>query len=372
MDLNRENIRKIQKLILFTVVAVIVGVNYQKVLAAAGSLLGVIAPFLVGAAMAFVLNVPMRIFEKALCRGKLKKGARAVSLCLAILFVFVILFLVTFVVAPELVRTILSLQKSIQTFFDNITAQINQFLAENPQVVEMIDVEKVNWHDLGTKLVSFVGSGAGALLSSSVSVASSILSVLTTFFIGFVFAFYILLQKETLGSQMKSLLKAYLSPRHYETTIRVAALTERIFSNFLAGQCLEAVILGTMFVVVMTILRLPYALLIGVLIAFTALIPVFGAFIGCVVGAFLMLMVSPMDALVFLVMFLILQQVEGNLIYPKVVGGSVGLPPIWVLMAVTVGGSLMGVVGMLVFIPACSVVYTLLRENVHARLRKKP
>ena len=371
MELNKETMQNIRRLILFAVAAVILGVNYQKVLAVLGRLFGVAAPFLLGGAMAFVLNVPMRIFEKAITKGKPKKWARPVSLCLTILLVICVIFLVTFVVVPELVRTILGLQKSIQAFFDNITVQVNAFLAANPQLVEMIDVEKVDWQDLGSKLVAFLTSGAGSMLSSTVTVATSILNGLTTFFIGAVFAVYILLQKESLGRQFSNLLKAYLPEKQYQTVIRISALTERIFSSFLAGQCLEAVILGAMFVLTLTLLRLPYALLIGVLIAFTALIPVFGAFIGCMVGAFLMLVVSPLDALIFVVVFLVLQQIEGNLIYPRVVGGSVGLPPIWVLMAVTLGGSLMGVVGMLVFIPGCSVVYALLRENVRQRLGQK-
>ena len=183
--------------------------------------------------------------------------------------------------------------------------------------------------------------------------------------IGMVFAIYILLQKETLAAQVKKLLKAFLPERCERWIIEVAALTERTFSSFLAGQCVEAVILGSMFFITLLILRLPYALLIGVLIAFTALIPVFGAFIGCAVGIFLMLMVSPIDALIFTVVFFVLQQIEGNLIYPHVVGNSVGLPSMWVLVAVTIGGSAMGVLGMLVFIPLCSVLYSLLRGVVN-------
>lgn len=152
----------------------------------------------------------------------------------------------------------------------------------------------------------------------------------------------------------------------------VAKLSNETFSNFITGQCLEALILGTMFFVTLSIIRLPYALLIGVLIAFTALIPIFGAFIGCIVGAFLMIMVSPMKALIFVIVFIVLQQIEGNLIYPKVVGGSVGLPSLWVLAAVTIGSSLMGVAGMLFFIPFTSVIYTLVRDgHINVLNRKK-
>ena len=209
------------------------------------------------------------------------------------------------------------------------------------------------------------------MLSSTVSAAMSIISGVTTFFIGFVFAIYILLQKETLSRQFKKLMRAYLPEAVTDRTLEILHLIYETFSSFFAGQCLEAVILGTMFFIVLSIFQLPYALLIGVLIAFTALIPLFGAFIGCAIGAFLMLMVEPLNALVFLIIFFVLQQLEGNLIYPHVVGNSVGLPSIWVLVAVTIGGSTMGIVGMLVFIPVCSVLYTLLREAVNKRLNKK-
>ncbi|MBQ5589571.1 MAG: AI-2E family transporter, partial [Anaerotignum sp.] len=187
----------------------------------------------------------------------------------------------------------------------------------------------------------------------------------------FVFACYILLQQPFLKRQMTKLFYAYLKKEHADEAVRICGLTYRIFSNFLTGQCLEAVILGTMFFIAMTVFRFPFAVLVGVLIAFTALIPIFGAFIGCGVGAFLILTVDPKQALFFIIMFLIIQQLEGNLIYPKVVGGSIGLPAIWVLAAVSLGGSLFGVVGMLVFIPLVSVFYTLLKENVNKRLAEK-
>ena len=209
------------------------------------------------------------------------------------------------------------------------------------------------------------------MLNTTFSAAVSIVSGVSSFLIGFIFAIYILLQKETLGRQIKKVLEAFLPEPAVGRILDITALTERTFSHFLTGQCAEAVILGTMFFVVLTVIRLPYALLIGVLIAFTALIPIFGAFVGLAVGVFLMLMVNPMDALIFTITFFVLQQIEGNLIYPYVVGNSVGLPSIWVLVAVTVGGSMMGIVGMLIFIPLCSVLYALLRDGVNMRLGKK-
>ena len=239
-------------------------------------------------------------------------------------------------------------------------------------MLEYLNNVEIDWQQILQDMVAFLKSGAGTMLNTTFSAAISIVSGVSTFLIGFIFAIYILLQKETLGRQVKKLLNAFLPEAVTKRVVEITALTERTFSSFLTGQCVEAVILGTMFFIALSLLRLPYALLIGVLIAFTALIPIFGAFVGLGVGVFLMLMVDPMDALIFTITFFVLQQIEGNLIYPYVVGNSVGLPSIWVLVAVTLGGSMMGIVGMLIFIPLCSVLYALLRDEVNVReIRKR-
>ena len=209
------------------------------------------------------------------------------------------------------------------------------------------------------------------MMSTTMSAVSSIVSGLATFFIAFSFACYILFQKEQLHVQIRKVCFAFLSKQKANALLKICSLIYRTFANFLTGQCLEAVILGSMFAVTLSILKMPYALLIGTIIAFTALIPIFGAFIGCALGCFLIFMVSPKQALLFLLVFLLLQQIEGNLIYPHVVGGSVGLPSIWVLAAVTIGGNLMGIIGMLIFIPLVSVFYTIFRGFVYLRLKKQ-
>ena len=214
-------------------------------------------------------------------------------------------------------------------------------------------------------------NGVNNIVSSTVSITMGLLTTAMNVSIGFVFACYVLLQKEKLLQQIKKAMYAMFPEKPVRYLAHVWNLANRIFSNFITGQCIEAVILGSMFFVSMTILHFPYAMLVGVLISFTALIPLFGGIIGCWVAFFLILMISPVKAVLFLGLFLILQQIEGNLIYPHVVGGSVGLPSIWVLVAVTLGGSLMGIVGMLIFIPTVSVIYTLFREWVYARLEKK-
>ena len=373
MELNRDTINKIRGLILFTVITVIIGINYIKVLGLLAAAVNMAAPFILGAAIAFVLNVPMRRIESSLS-CVLKKDSRLlrpVSMALSILLVAGVLFLVMFVVAPQLVRTLLGLQSSIPVFFGEVRQWLEKLFAENPQILTNMEQIQSDWQELFNDALKFLKNGAGSMLDTTFSASISIVIGMSTFLIGFIFSIYILIQKENLIRQTKKLLAAFLPEKTVAGIIRIAALTSKTFSNFFTGQCVEAVILGSMFFIVLMVLRLPYALLIGVLIAFTALIPVFGAFIGWAVGAFLMLIISPMDALLFSAVFFTLQQIEGNMIYPHVVGNSVGLPSIWVLVAVTLGGSMMGVVGMLIFIPLCSVLYTLLRDTVNERLRRR-
>lgn len=372
MNLDKNQIKKIQGLILYTVIVTAVAIHYRQVLAVIARGFHMALPFLLGAAIAFILNVPMRNIECWLQRGKPgKKWHRPTALILTLILVAGVLALVTFVVLPQLFTTIMGLQKSIPVFVEHMIVELEGLFITYPDVVEYLNSIVIDWNSVFDSMIGFLKNGAGSVFSATFSAAVSIVSGFTSFGIGFVFSIYILLQKENLCRQFVKLLKAFLPKVVAKRTLEIAAMTERIFSNFLAGQCVEAVILGTMFFIAMTILDMPYALLIGVLIAFTALIPIFGAFIGCAVGVFLMLMLNPMTALAFFILFNVLQQIEGNLIYPHVVGGSVGLPSIWVLMAVTIGGSLMGVVGMLVFIPLCSVLYTLLKEEVNRRLSVK-
>ena len=282
-----------------------------------------------------------------------------------------VVVLVMFVVIPELTRTLMSLGRTIQVFIPEAQRFLEDLFTNNSDMRAWLDSLNLNVDTIMSNAVEFFQTGAGNVLNSTMSAIGSIVSGVTTFVIAFVFACYLLLQKEKLRVQVGKVLDAFLKPERVEWVTEVCSLTAKTFSNFLAGQCLEALILGCMFFVVMSIFSMPYTLLISVLIAFTALIPIFGAFIGCIVGAFLILMVDPLQALGFVIMFLVLQQIEGNMIYPKVVGKSVGLPSIWVLAAVTVGGNLMGVAGMLIFIPIVSVIYALFRASVYKRLKKK-
>lgn len=378
MNLNKENMKKLRQLILFTIVILIALWNYNIIFGWIRFAFGIIFPFLLGGAIAFVLNVPMNFLEEKIFGNKYlkekkiaKRIARPVSLVLTIAIVIGVVVLVMFVVIPELTTTLISLGKTISDFVPEAQRFLQDLFTDNSEISQWLNSLNLNVDRLLDSAVSFFQNGAGDVLNSTMSAIGSIVSGVATFVIAFVFACYVLLQKEKLRVQVTKVMYAFLAEKRVEWCLEVCTLTAKSFSSFLTGQCVEALILGMMFFIVMSILNMPYTLLVAVLIAFTALIPIFGAFIGCIIGAFLILMVDPLKALIFVIMFLILQQIEGNMIYPKVVGKSVGLPSIWVLAAVTIGGNLMGIVGMLIFIPIVSVVYTLFRASVYKRLRRK-
>lgn len=381
MELNKENMRKIRWLIAFAVLLYLGIQNLAVVLKYVKLLWGLLLPFVLGGAMAFVLNVPMSFIERHLF-GKVReknnkagkaasKLARPVSLVLSIVFVILLILIVVLVVAPELGTTLVSVVKKVEEDIPLAQKWITDTFSGDSEIVKWASAIEIDPQKILDSIVSVLKNGADNLVSSTITVTMGIVSMAVNFAIGFVFACYVLLQKEKLGKQVLKATYAILPVKVVEYQSHVCTLASKIFASFITGQCIEAVILGSMFFVTMTIGRFPYAMLIGVLISFTALIPVFGGIIGCWVGFFLILMVSPLKAFMFLGLFLILQQIEGNLIYPHVVGNSVGLPAIWVLVAVTLGGNLMGIVGMLIFIPLVSVLYTLFREWVYARLDKK-
>ena len=350
----------------------------DAVLAALGWLLGILAPFLLGGALAFILNVPMRAIERHLFPRN-RKGAklrRPLALVLTLVAVIGVLALAGLVIGPGIADAVMSIIREIPAAFQRLEHQLTA-LAENlqdlwPLLEEQLMKlqEEIQWQELSAKALE-IAKAIGAGIVSSGGFIGGVVSGVSTFVISLIFSFYVLLQKEKLGRQGRQVIYGLLPLRQADRTLDVLRLSGRTFSSFLSGQCLEACILGTLFVAAMTIFRMPYALLVGVLIALTALIPIVGAFIGCAVGALLIAIDDPWKALWFIVLFLVLQQIEGNLIYPHVVGSSVGLPSIWVLAAVTLGGKLMGITGMLFFIPLCSVIYALFRSYVKNRLVSK-
>lgn len=280
-----------------------------------------------------------------------------------------VLTLAVCVIGPGVGDALRSITSQIPAALRRLNQQLSELQALLPQLLNTgIDFD---WTALTQKAMSLMQDWGSGLLSSGGGLVGGVISGVSTFVIGLIFSFYVLLQKEKLGRQGRQVLYALLPAAWADRALEVLSLAGRIFSSFLSGQCLEAVILGTLFVVAMTLLRMPYALLVGVLIALTALIPVVGAFIGCIAGALLIAVTNPWQAVGFVALFLVIQQIEGNLIYPHVVGSSVGLPSIWVLAAVTLGGKLMGIAGMLFFIPLCSVFYALFRGFVKTKLQEK-
>ena len=377
MDLSKMSIKKIREFIVFTALLVVALWKFDVVLGVLKTIWDIIFPFVLGGAIAFLTNVPMSFLEKKIFENVKKKNKivrklkRPISLILTIVLVVGVIALVMFGVIPQLTRTMGTLVTSINDFIPQMQSWIGEFFHNNQEIMNLVDQIEFDPDQAIKWGISLLGNGAGNMMNTTMSAVGSIVSGVATFFIAFSFACYILFQKEKLHIQIRKVFFAFLPRQKADTFLKVCSLTYRTFANFLAGQCLEAVILGSMFVVTLSILRMPYALLIGILIAFTALIPIFGAFIGCAVGSFLIFMVNPQQAILFVIVFLVLQQIEGNLIYPHVVGESVGLPSIWVLAAVTIGGNLMGIVGMLVFIPLLSVLYTIFREFVYLRLKKQ-
>ena len=377
MDLSNLSIKKIRELIVFTALLVVALWKFDVVLDVLKTIGQIIFPFILGGAIVFVINVPMSFLEKKIFENVKKENkaarklARPVSLLLTIVLVVGVIALVMIGVIPQLTKTMGSLMISIANFVPQMQNWIRDFSHNNQEIMKLVNQVQFNQDQAIKWGISILGSGAGNMMNTTMSAVGSIVSGFATFFIAFSFACYILFQKEKLHVQIRKVFFAFIPKQKAEAFLKICSLTYQTFANFLTGQCVEAVILGSMFVVTLSILKMPYALLIGTLIAFTALIPIFGAFIGCAVGCFLIFMVSPKQAILFIIVFLILQQIEGNLIYPHVVGGSVGLPSIWVLAAVTIGGNLMGIVGMLIFIPLVSVLYTIFREFVYLRLKEK-
>ncbi len=373
MEWNKQTIKSLL-LVVCGGVAFYCGLNYLPVvIAAVVWLLRTLSPFLVGGAIAFVLNVPMRAIERHL-RFRGRRGAalrRPLALALTLVALIGVLALASCVIGPGIKDAVMSIVSQTPAALERLQKQLMGLEAYLPQIQDIVEDLAIDWKSLSQKAIALAQAWGGSLLSSGGGLMVGVVSGVSTFVIGLIFSFYILMQKEKLSRQGRQVLYALLRPQDADRTLEVLRLANRTFSSFLSGQCLEAVILGALFVVAMMAFRMPYALLVGVLISLTALIPIVGAFIGCGVGALLIAITDPWKALMFIVLFLVLQQIEGNLIYPHVVGSSVGLPSIWVLAAVTLGGKLMGVAGMLFFIPLCSVLYALFRDFVKGRLAEK-
>lgn len=371
MNFDKKSIIKICGILTFAIILYSVLQHWSGVKEGASTVMSYLLPFVSGGAIAFIINVPMRTLERVLFpkAHKLDKLRRPLALVLTLVLIVGALVLAGFTIIPQVAETISTLAVNIPEYMKNAQEYIEKLLADYPDILNYVEkfTSEFNWKDMLSSVSGWLSSGVVTTISAAGSAISNLVSVI----VGFVFAIYILLQKERLGKQVRMIVYALVPEKAADKFFEITNMSSVTFSKFISGQCLEACILGCLFAISMAIFRMPYIALISVLIAFTALVPIVGAFIGCAVGAFLIFMESPIQALWFIVMFLIIQQIEGNLIYPKVVGGSVGLPAIWVLAVVTVGGKLMGVTGMLVMIPLSSVLYALFREFIVKRLRTK-
>ncbi len=336
---------------------------------------GVVAPFAIGATLAFIFNVPLRAIERNLTFIRQEELRRTVAIVLTLIAIVLVIYGVFALLVPQISDTIMILIPKLTDFFLRMETMAEEFMASNPELLEWVyantGFESFDWAGLIQQAVTMLKNSLTVIASGAFSAFGSIANALVNAVIGLVFALYCLARKDILARQGRRILYSFLPEKVSDEIIRILRLTNSTFSNFISGQCLEACILGGLFAVAMAIFKMPYIPLISVLIAVTALVPIVGAFIGCVLGAFFILVNDPFQAVLFIAMFLVIQQIEGNLIYPKVVGTSIGLPGMWVLVAVTVGGEVMGIVGMLVMIPLASVCYTLLREFTTKRVEEK-
>ena len=370
MKEKKQAMRMVLSVITFTVVLIYL-VNHTSVIGYFFSrVIALILPFLIGCGIAFVINIIMKSIEDGLFKkktGKLYKYKRPISMILAYVLAICVVVLVLFVVLPEVGDTITKIKDKLPGFVDRAKEWILKYTKKFPEITEAVRNFEINWEEVGV----FMKDGGSTILSTTVDIFSSIVSAVVNAFIGIVFSMYILAQKETLGRQTKMIIYAMFKEQTADELMVFGKIANTTFSKFFACQFREGIILGSMFVISMSIFDMPYPLTVGVLMAFTALIPVFGAFIGCFISAFLILVESPSHVLWFVILFFVLQFIENYFIYPRLVGGDVGLGAIWVLLAVLVGGDLMGVVGMFIFIPLVSVLYAYLRSLVIRKLKYK-
>ncbi len=372
MESEKKDLRNLLKVIIIAII-IYWGINNFGIIGTVfGKIIEIVFPFILGGALAFILNIPMTFFENKLSKIKNKKRKslinknliRFISLILAIIVITFILYLIINLIVPELIDIIKLLVSNIPYYAE----EINKFINSNTENIQEIDslISGMNFDtdSIKNELMEILSS----VLSSSVSLVMGVVGLITNLIIAIIFAIYILTSKEKLKNQVLRIIKAYCKKEKAIKIIEIGRITNKTFKNFLTVQALEATILGSLCIIGMLILKIPYAVPIGVLVGVTALIPVVGAFIGIIIGAILILSAEPIKVITFIIFVLILQQVEGNVIYPRVVGGSVGLPGMWVLVAVTVGGSLFGILGMLLGVPVFSVIYSMIKKDTEKRL----
>ncbi len=378
LEFGIKQLKYILIIITFAVLLYCVINHYAVLLRGLAWVIGLFSPFIFGLCIAFVLNTVLSPLEALWARifrskGKISRRLkRPVCLILATLIVVGAVFAILFMIVPQIKDTLERFANAIPQHVGTLTSWWNNLrgFAANFNIT-LSEFPTIDWASAGEKLLAFLGENYTLFIDSTVNLTATLFSTVFNLVLAVAFSIYILAQKETLGRQTKKVLFALASEKKANNVLEICSLTHQSFSRFVSGQLTEAVIIGVLCFVGMLIFRFPYAGIISVLVGFTALIPVFGAFFGTAVGAFLILLTDPLKALWFVIFIIVLQQLEGNLIYPKVVGKSIGLPGIWVLLAVTVGGNAWSVPGMLLAVPLSSVIYTLFKRFIVNRLKKK-
>lgn len=348
--------------------------NFKNIISGAENIMGILSPFIIGIAIAFILNLIMVIFEEKIFSFldnkkyiKYSKFKRPLSVALTFMVVVVVILgLISFII-PQLIDSIATLTNAVPSYIKSFEELISKYVSNT----EILNTVWNNFLSAWREVIQFTGQILASSLSSVVNITLGFTSGLFNFIISLFFSIYMLLNKEKLQLGMKKVLYAFTGNKFADKVIYLGKISNESFSSYIGGQFIEAIIIGVLCFLGMIILRMPYALLISVLVAVTALIPIFGAFIGTIPSAFIILIIDPMKALWFVIFIIVLQQIEGNLIYPKVVGGSIGLPPIWVMLAMIIGGNTFGLIGILLGIPIFSVIYKVFKELVNKRLNNK-
>ncbi|MBQ9841288.1 MAG: AI-2E family transporter [Erysipelotrichaceae bacterium] len=336
---------------------------------------GLLSPLFYGVVIAFILNVPMNIIEHWLIeqsKGE-KKWHRAIAILLTIVLAIVIVFILSSVIFPQVIENIMTLASNIRIYLNNLVGLVNDLLKSLhlDRFVQLDNLFDMPLNDMISSVAEWFSKTApeffGNTLNATISIASGVANV----FMAFILSLYLLASKEKYVTQYRKVCVALCSKKVYERIFYIMDKVNVTFTNFISGQLLEACILGGIFYVAMLLLRIPYALLISCCIAVTSIVPIFGAMIGMCFGFILILAINPIQSIIFFVVFQLIQQFEGNVIYPRVVGNSVGLPGIWVLLSILVFGGMYGLMGMLIAVPTTAVIYTLIRESINARLDAK-
>ncbi len=379
MEFNKENRKKIMGIVFSGIILYWGLQNIALIKNGLANVLEILSPFLIGAGLAFVLNIPMSGLEKRLFKPKKMKNGkirqhrlkRPICIVLAIIIVLLVISFVIKLVIPQLISVVFMFIREIPALAYDMKEWAIELTKQYPDISNQIQNMEMDWNSIVNDIITFVSNLASSLVTSSIGFMVGLIGGIFNAIISIVFAIYILMSKEKLAEQLTKIIRAYLSQEKAKYILEICALSKNTFNNFLTGQFIEAIILGSLCFIGMLILRLPFAATISILVGVTALIPIVGAFLGIIVGAILILSIVPIKALIFIVFLVILQQFETNVIYPRVVGTSVGLPGMWVLMAVAVGGSLGGMFGLIIGLPTVSVLYTILKNDVNQRLKKK-